>query len=177
MKSEEELKQWFWAKFLSCYYVKHDDYPNSIFMIYDKQFLRKVVINSILGKPIDYPKEVKGLCLFYQDYKNGYLWCDRFEIWSFLEKNYRDNYTDTQALIKGWLSEADKLNVLTPYIHTLVPSQVLSDADKLNVLTPITYRQNHQQALSDADKLNVLTPIQDLMSPYYKWSEADKLKI
>jgi hypothetical protein len=154
--TEEELKQWFWNKFFSCYPVKHDSYPDAIFMVYDKQFLRKVVINSILGKDIEYPKEVKGICLFKQDRKNGSLWCNKNEVWKFLEKNYRDNYTAVQSLIKGWLIEADKLNVLTPICLSNPSQNLLVEADKLNVLTPRFPWIDNDVSLTESDKLNIL---------------------
>ena len=34
--------EWFWDKFNSCYLVKHDDYPQCIFMFYDPQYIRKL---------------------------------------------------------------------------------------------------------------------------------------
>ena len=172
---EQELKQWFWNKFLSCYCVKHDDYPNSIFMIYDKQFLRKVVINSILGKPIEYPKEVKGICLFEQE--NNYLWCNYDEIWSFLKNNNTSNAVGVQSLIMNWLSETDKLNALTP-VNTITTSIAkLSETDKLNALTPFFGIGTAILWLSDADKLNVLTPINFSGNITYPLKETDKLNI
>jgi hypothetical protein len=154
--TEQELKQWFWNKFLSCYCVKHDDVTNKIFMIYDKQFLRKVVINSIIGKPIEYPKEVKGICLFEIDYDNNYLWTSYDEIWTFLNNNKPSNINDVQKLIKDWLSDADKLNVLTPLVDFRKLLVLLSDADKLNVLTPINFSGNITYPLEETDKLNIL---------------------
>jgi hypothetical protein len=125
-------------------------------MIYDKQFLRKVVINNILGKPFEYPKEIKGVCIFEQDYKNNYLWCKYDEIWSFLDDNNTSNNIDVQSLVKGWLSEADKLNILTTTIVMEYPKGMLSEADKLSVLTTIGGSFDFAQELSETDKLNVL---------------------
>jgi hypothetical protein len=143
-------------------------------MIYDKQFLRKIAINSVLGKDIEYPKEIKGVCLFRQDSDNTFLWCDNDEIWSFFEKNYRNDYADIQSLIKGWLSEADKLNVLTPNNSWQPQICDLSEADKLNAFTPKSYGFKKWYWLSDADKLNVLTPGLLHLNLRYL-SETDKL--
>jgi hypothetical protein len=174
--NEEQLKQWFWNKFFSCYPVKHDDYPNSIFMIYDKQFLRKIVINSVLGKDVEYPKGIKGECLFEQDYKNNYLWCSYDEIWSFLKNNNASNIVDVQSLIKRWLSNADELNVLTPDGTNLWKNMLLSEADKLNVLTPDWLTCVSRKELSETDKLNVLTP-KFFANHYFPRCETDKIKI
>jgi len=112
--SKEEISKWFWNKFNSCYPVVHEDYPESIFMIYDEQFLRQKKLARVLDKELSYPTEVKGICLFHQDYKNGWFECSYDEIWSFFKRNYSSNYTDIQTLIKNLLVEHDKLQALTP---------------------------------------------------------------
>ena len=112
--STEELKIWFLDKFNSCYSVKYDDYPHSVFMIYDINFIRTKKLANILDKDVEYPTVIKGVCLFEQDLKNEYLWCDYYEIWTFFIKNYSSNYQEIRTLIKGWLEEHDKLKVLTP---------------------------------------------------------------
>ena len=40
--NKKDLIEWFWDKFNSCYLVKHDDYPESVFMYYDPQYIRKL---------------------------------------------------------------------------------------------------------------------------------------
>lgn len=135
--SEEELQQWFWNKFFSCYIVKHDDYPDRLYMMYDKQFLRKVVINNILGKPIEYPKEVKGDCIFIQDYNSKYLYCDFGRIWFYLKRNYSNHSVDSfiQPLIEKWISDIPDLNVLTP-VFDLHNTFSMNEDNDLKKLTP-----------------------------------------
>ena len=48
----QELIEWFNNYFYNCYYVKHDDYPESIFMFYDKNYIRKQKLAKIEGKNI-----------------------------------------------------------------------------------------------------------------------------
>jgi hypothetical protein len=84
--TEEELKNWFWNKFHSCYLVTHDDNPDNIYFFYDKLFLRKRALLNILGKEIELPKEVRGDCLFIYSLKLNYLWCEYNNIWSTIEK-------------------------------------------------------------------------------------------
>lgn len=143
--TKEQLKQWFWNKFQSCYCVKHDNFPDHIFMVYDKQFLRKIVINSILYKPIEYPKKVKGFCLFHLDYKNNRIWCDYDEIWTFLNKNYSYDHRKIQSIIKGWLSDLG-LTSFTPMneIKSLIIDS--SEADKMHMLNaaPTNLKLIHQ---------------------------------
>ena len=114
--TKDELKIWFWDKFNSCYSVIHDDYPDTIFMCYDINFIRAKKLANILNKDVEYPTEVKGVCLFHIDFKNEYLWCGYDEIWSFFIENYSSNHLEIRNLIKGWLEEHDKLKVLTPIL-------------------------------------------------------------
>ena len=67
--------------------VKHQDY-DIIYMIYDINFIRAKKLANILNKDVEYPTEVKGVCLFRQDFKNEFLWCDYSEIWSFFQSKY-----------------------------------------------------------------------------------------
>ena len=115
--TKEELSKWFWNKYNSCYPVVHEDYPESIFMIYDEQFIRQKKLARVLNEEISYPIEIKGTWLFEQDYKNGWFWCDQDEIWSFFENNYSANYTDIQSFIKSLLEEHNKLSVFTPTFY------------------------------------------------------------
>ena len=110
---KKELSKWFWNKFNSCYPVKHEDFPESVFMFYDEQFLRQKKLSRVLNERIVYPSEAKGICLFELDYKYNYFRCNYDEIWSFLYDNYSTNYTDIQTFIRSLLEEHDKLSVLT----------------------------------------------------------------
>lgn len=126
--SKEELSKWFWDKFNSCYPIKHKDYPKSIFMIYDEQFLRQRKLARVLDEEIIYPT-VKGKCLFRQDYKNNVLWCNYDEIWLFFERNYSPNYIDIRSLITNLLEETvtPKEYDMTKYSQSLThqPSRKL----------------------------------------------------
>jgi len=63
--TKEELKNWFWNKFYSCYHVKHDDYPDSIFLYYDKLYLRKCYFLNILGKKLNHQKKLEVIVYLY----------------------------------------------------------------------------------------------------------------
>jgi hypothetical protein len=116
--TEEELKNWFWNKFYSCYPVKHDNYPDDLFLFYDKLYLRKNILLKLLGEEIEPPKEIDGICLFELDFKSNILWCNYNEIWSILEENYSDNYLEIQYLIKNWTEEHHNINIYLPYISS-----------------------------------------------------------
>jgi len=45
-----KLTKWFWNKFNSCYPVKQQDYPDSIFFVYDKHFIKQKKLCRITGK-------------------------------------------------------------------------------------------------------------------------------
>jgi len=165
--NKEELSKWFWNKFNSCYPVVYEKYPDSIFMIYDEQFLRQRKLARVLDENIVYPSKVKGKSLFCLNYKNGWFDCIYDEIWSFLEHNYSSNYTDVQTFIKNMLEEHDKLQALTPAAVLKFRNRQLEEHDKLQTLTPeIFTKRIHcwvgrelEDGLEEHDKLQTLTPV------------------
>jgi hypothetical protein len=149
--NKEELQIWFRNKFNSCYAVTHDDYPESIFMYYDEQFIRQKKLSRIVGETLEYPSKPSGKCLFEQDYKNGYLYVDYNEITSFFKLNYSSNWLEIRELISTWLKEDTELKVLRPkYFDThIIP--LLKEDTELKVLTP-------SSPISMKCELKVLTP-------------------
>ena len=116
---KEELKEWFWYRFNSCYRIEHHKIKGNYLFYYNKAYNRKKKIQSLLGNEIEeiYPTEKlsDSKILFYLDYKNGWFNCDYEEIWSFFEENYSSNDLEIRDLIKGLLEEYTKLRSLTPY--------------------------------------------------------------
>lgn len=110
---KDNLINWFWDKYNSCYLVKHDDYPDSIFMYYDPQYVRKMKLANLSGEKIS-KTEISGICLFEQDWKNKCFYCKYDEIWCYLYKNYSDKYVDVKQFIVDRLEEHTKMSVLTP---------------------------------------------------------------
>lgn len=111
--NKEELISWFNNKFNSCYYVKHEDYPESLFMFYDIKTIRKIKLAKLSGIKYNINK-ISGLCLFEQDWKNKKFYCDYNEIWKFLNDNYSYTYCDVQLFISERLVillYSDKLNI------------------------------------------------------------------
>ena len=103
-------------------------------MYYDTQFIRQKKLSRIVGEEIEYPIRPTGICLFEQDYKNGYLYIDYVEITSFFYKNYSSKWSDIKELIQGWLKEDSKL--LTPVFLSFSNIMSLKEDSKLQVLTP-----------------------------------------
>jgi len=157
--TKEELTIWFCNKFNSCYPVTHDNYPESIFWFYEQNYIRKIKLCKLNNQEITIPDKVKGICLFEQDLKNQYLWCDYMDIWSFFEQNYNTNYDDIQSLITYILSDTTKLNVYAPKPYSGFYTQELSDTTKLNVYAPEPSTSLFSGRLSDTTKLNVYAPI------------------
>ncbi|MCK9477613.1 MAG: hypothetical protein M0R46_16985 [Candidatus Muirbacterium halophilum] len=134
--TKEEIQIWFRNKFNSCYGVVHDDYPESIFMYYDPQFIRQKKLSRIVGEEIEYPIKPTGICLFEQDYKNGYLFMNYDEITSFFYENYSNNWLEIKELISTMLKDDSKLQILTPPDCEVRIRRVLKDDSKLQILTP-----------------------------------------
>jgi hypothetical protein len=120
-------------------------------------FARQKKLARVLDKELIYPSKVEDICLFEQDYENGLFNCNHKEIWLFFEENSNYNYVEIRNLIKGWLEEASKLEVLTPLFHTLRWCQKLEEASKLEVLTPKLWINLFHFQLEEVSKLEVLT--------------------
>ena len=179
--TKEELKKWFWNKFNSCYKVNHSDYPKRTYYFYDEKFIRQKKLSRIIGgQEIEYPSEVRGICLFELDSKNEYLYCNYDEIWSFFETNLTTNYQDIQSFIKELLEEHNKLSVSTPCRRNLPHRLCLEEHNKLSVSTPLWEVNNKHIALDEHDKLSVSTPFH--LKPFHLYhfcdlEEHDKLSV
>ena len=126
----DDLKIWFWDKYNSCYSIK---YNNKIYMMYDPNFIRAKKLANILNKEIGYPTEVKGVCLFEQDWKNQYFWYDYDKIYLFLKSNLSYKNQNINKFICSRLKEADKLSALTPSKLNVSLLHLLKEADKLSI--------------------------------------------
>ena len=137
----KELKEWFWNKFNSCYYVVHEDFPQSLFMFYDEMFIRKMKLCKLCklsGKEVVFPKKPLGICLFEQDYKNKHLYMSYSEISHFLYKNYSSkcvDWVEIRKLVDSWLKETEKVNVLTSHSYYSDLANILKETEKVNILT------------------------------------------
>ena len=174
---EEELINWFWNNYNSCYPVLHSDYPESIFLFYDKQFIRKIKLCQLSGKEIKFPKKVKGICLFEQDWKNKRFYYNYDEIYLFLNKNFDNNYENINNFIEDRLKEADKLSTLTTREIFFNVIRMLKEADKLSTLTTRAFVGNAQTLLKEADKLSTLTTLFTTFNNSLQLKEADKLSV
>ncbi len=174
---KEELKKWFWNKFNSCYKVNHSDYPKRTYYFYDEQFIRHKKLARLVGEEVVYPTEVKGICLFEQDSKNEYLWCNNVEIWSFFETNFSTNYNDIQSFIKELLDEHNKLSVSTPASYFRGSNLILEEHNKLSVSTPDNVRDGMDIALEEHNKLSVSTPKAHILSATMVLEQHNKLSV
>ena len=97
-----------------------------------------------------------------QDLKSGYLWCRYDGFWSVLEKEYKLENREIQAVISykviGLLEEAFKLGSLTPELNYYRGAKVLEEAFKLGSLTPMENTLSVNDLLEEAFKLGSLTP-------------------
>jgi len=101
----------------SCYKVKLNDYPNSIFWLYDISYVRKNKICKLNNKKFSISKNnIKGIFLFEQVLNQKIIFCDRKEIWSFFEKNYIDDYNKIQKLIDSIITDFKSLTNYTSHI-------------------------------------------------------------
>ena len=132
--NKDEIINWFWEKFNSCYLVKHDDYPESVFMFYDPQYIRKLKLANISGEKIN-KTEISGVCLFEQDWKYKIFYCNHDEILNYLYSNYSNTRDEIQQFISDGLKEHPKMSVLTPILANL-RNLVGLEHSKMSVITP-----------------------------------------
>jgi hypothetical protein len=156
--NKEELKGWFFEKLYNCYPVKHDNFPDRLFWYYDDKYIRKVKLNKISNKKVYPPNKVSGVCLFEQDLKKLILLCNYNNIWLYLYKNYSDDYSDVQELIKSWLEEESRMNVYTPHL-IVVPNAQMLEESRMNVYTPMILFSLLKNALEEESRMNVYTPM------------------
>lgn len=109
MKPDELLLN-YWN---DCILFRHVESEDIIYMIYDKQHMRKMKLNS-LDKNVDvkFIRSDDSQLIFCQDYKSDILYVNG-AIWCVLQ-NYYNNYDDVRNLIKKTILTNNKLNKLTP---------------------------------------------------------------
>ena len=112
--------------------------------------LDKVVITWLNNKFGNLKPIVKGdktfyinedriiLFYYYQDEKNGYVYINYNEIWSFLESIFGLESLQIKSIITYWLEETYNLKGLTPYRWITKRKSRLEETYNLKGLTPIT---------------------------------------
>ena len=115
--TEEQLKIWFWDKFNSCYSVKHDNVPNSIYMYYDINFIRAKKLATILNKDVEYPTEINGVCLFIIDYKKMII--NYTEFTSLIENTFTINHFEIKRIIYDLIKQYCEDNNIIPELRTI----------------------------------------------------------
>lgn len=92
-------KEEFFNLMNECYLAKNDNYPNSLFYIYDKQYIRQKKLNRILENEEECFSE-NGKIYFEVDCKNNYLYVNN-NIWH----KIGNNYSAISTLISSWINE------------------------------------------------------------------------
>jgi len=172
--NKEELKGWFFEKLYNCYPVKHDNFPDRLFWYYDDKYIRKVKLNKISNKKVYPPNKVSGVCLFEQDLKKLILLCNYNNIWLYLYKNYSDDYSDVQELIKSWLEEESRMNVYTPMFYNTFQYDWLDEGVKKKLYIPNGWRMICEEKLDEGTKMNVNIPSAKILLRYGMLGEESK---
>lgn len=128
MKTEEEMKIWFFKMMEECFTFVHKDYSDFIYYRRSENHLMRLKINSLLEpeeQEIIKPILNDGIILFKQDSINNLLLIDFDEIWSVFENNLDYKYNQITDLIIGWFSETQNLKQYTPTIGSYNPNHIL----------------------------------------------------
>ena len=155
---EQELIDWFNNYFYNCYYVKHDDFPESIFMFYDINYVRQLKLAKLEGKKYVEKTDITGVCLFQQDWKYKWFCCNYDYIWLYLRDKYSFSYDDFKSFIRDMLEEHTKMSVLTPDTPLQAVAPELEEHTKMSVLTPNQFHNIYPRLLEEHTKMSVLTP-------------------
>ena len=176
MKYNKEIINWFKNYFDNCYYVKHDDFPESVFMFYDKNYVRQLKLAKLEGRIIE-KTDITGVCVFEQEWKNKWFCCNYTLIWDYLRNNYSFSYDDIHSFISDRLEDHTKMNVLTPFSKINSGCFPLEDHTKMNVLTPGNVKRFGKVELEDHTKMNVLTPLALEVSLYPELEDHTKMNV
>ena len=134
MVQNKELIDWFNNYFDNCYYVKHEDFPESIFMFYDKNYVRQLKLAKLEGKEIPIKIDITSVCLFEQDWRHNFFCCNYNLIWNYLLVN-SFTYDDIQSFIRDRLVEHSKMSILIPIDMVENEWKMLEEYDKMSILT------------------------------------------
>jgi len=135
--NKEELSEWFWKKLNSCCPVYHLDYPDSVFWFYDEKIIRKIKLCKLNNQKINFNIKFSNNCLFEQNNKECYLYCDFEKIWTFFHKNNDTGYREIQKSIKNILIENPKLSKYTPLMRNLIWTDMMYENRSLSLITDI----------------------------------------
>ena len=132
--------------------------------------LDKVVITWLNNKFGNLKPIVKGdktfyinedriiLFYYYQDKKNGYVYINYNEIWSFLESIFGLESLQIKGIITYSLEETYNLKGLTPYSPKQYRSESLEETYNLKGLTPVRSDNIFLNLLEETYNLKGLTP-------------------
>jgi hypothetical protein len=96
--------------------------------------------------------------IFYQDAKNGEFWAHYKRYWSILEREFRLEYEEIQALTKFLVEEALKREVATSLVQEYCWMKTVEEALKREVTTSPACPRNPMKLVEEVLKREVATP-------------------
>ena len=160
----EDIKKFIITMFNQCVLMKHEDYPESIFHVYDKSFIREKKIRRVINNydNINYKLTKETKILFEQDYKNKVFYVRYSDIWLVLQNKYNMKYENIQKFIKNILLDINKMKPLSP-INRINPFlEHWFDTNKMKSLSPICPDDIYFDNKLVSDKMKLLTPLDSL---------------
>ena len=136
MFSYDAIK-WFNDHFNDCYYVTHNEYPESLYMFYDKNFVRQQKLAKLEEKKI-LKTDITGHCLFELNWETKCFNSDYYNVWCYLRDIYNIKYYDFQIFINERLTELSNMNITIPIVPTRAGFR-LDDRSKINNLNSNQY--------------------------------------
>ena len=130
--TNKDLINWFNNYFDNCYSVIYDDAPNSIYMYYDINFVRKQKLAQLEGKNIKKPN-ITGACLFIKELDDHYFQCNYNLIWNYIKNNFSNDYFNVRSFIDKRLNDYS-LNDLVPIFFIDFPYYTNIDKEKYRII-------------------------------------------
>lgn len=140
--TNQELIIWFNNYYNNCYIVIYDNYPESFFMYYDKNYIRKLKLAKLEGKNIKNIEKytITGTCLFVKEFNNHWFHCNYNIIWNYLKNNYSNNYFNVRSFIDERLNDYS-FNELVPIFFIDFPYYTNIDNEKYRIIDIIESRK------------------------------------
>ena len=122
-----ETIDWFNNYYNNCYYVNHTDYPESVFMFYDVNYVRQLKLAKLEGKNYVEKTDITGECLFQLE--NGIFYLNINFIQYFISKLY--GFGGIYLFIDNWFKEF--INESHPQILFSSFMQIYEDPSKMKI--------------------------------------------
>ena len=103
-----------------------------------------------------------GKCILQHNKKNGYVYVNYREIWSFLESMFCMENQQIKDLTKKWVEEHYKVGITTEKTHVFMYQELVEEHYKVGVATTIADKSDYYSLVEEHYKEGITTFKEDL---------------